>query len=370
MLTSQDTHPINPCKHYPKNKENKDNNQQKKETFPLKNISNIPNVNKQKNMGKKENKNDNINDLKLTKTLSHKTLPHPCDPHYFILPKKGQKELISLNEEKFQSNPQYLTEYSNEIFEHLKKTEQINIPNYEILESNQKEITENARAILINWLFQIQSKFELLPETLYLTINIIDRYLEKNSDYPLRKYQLVGVTAMLIASKYEEIYAPEIRDFLHITKKMFSYEDVIEVENKILSTLKFDLLTASPYIFLVRFHLISGDNMKLFYLSQLFLELSLLSYDVMKNKNSLKASCSLYLARKCQRIDSSNKDKVWSNELKFFSGYDETELRGCIRSIYEVVKKVAAKFKEGKVNAIIEKFKAKEYLEVSKILFH
>lgn len=370
MLTSQDNHPLNSYKRNQKNKENKNDNNQKKNMYPLKNISNIPNINKQKNMGKKDNKNDNKNELKLTKSLSHKTLPHPCDPHYFILPKKGKKELISFNEEKFQSNPQYLTEYSNEIYEHLKKTEQINIPNYEILESNQKEVTENARAILINWLFQIQSKFELLPETLYLTINIIDRYLEKNSNYPLRKYQLVGVTAMLIASKYEEIYAPEIRDFLHITRKMFSYEDVIEIENKILSTLKFDLLTASPYTFLVRFHLISGDNMTLFYLSQLFLELSLLSYDVMRNKNSLKASCALYLARKCERINSSNKDKVWSNELKFFSGYDETDLRGCIRSIYDVVKKVDAKFKEGKVNAIIEKFKAKEYLEVSKIIFH
>jgi len=74
------------------------------------------------------------------------------------------------------------------------------------------------RVILVEWLIEVHLKFKLLPETLFLTINLIDRYCMVKQ--VLRnEYQLLGVTAMLIASKYEEIYPPEIRDFVHITDK-------------------------------------------------------------------------------------------------------------------------------------------------------
>lgn len=79
------------------------------------------------------------------------------------------------------------------------------------------------RIILIGWLVEVHLKFKLLPETLFLTVNLIDRYCEKKQ-IPRINYQLLGVTSMLIASKYEEIYAPEIRDFVYITDKAYSKE--------------------------------------------------------------------------------------------------------------------------------------------------
>jgi G2/mitotic-specific cyclin-B, other len=65
------------------------------------------------------------------------------------------------------------------------------------------------RAILAGWIIEVHHKFELMPETLYLTMYIIDQYL---SLQPVlrRELQLVGVSAMLIACKYEEIWAPEV----------------------------------------------------------------------------------------------------------------------------------------------------------------
>lgn len=74
---------------------------------------------------------------------------------------------------------------------------------------SQADINEKMRAILIDWLVEVHLKFKLVPETLYLTVNLIDRYLER-VEVMRDKLQLVGVTAMLIASKYEEIYAPEV----------------------------------------------------------------------------------------------------------------------------------------------------------------
>ena len=72
----------------------------------------------------------------------------------------------------------------------------------------QKDINPSMREILNDWLIEVHLKFGLLPETLFLTVNLIDRYLSTKSIYR-NKLQLVGVTAMLIASKYEEIYVPE-----------------------------------------------------------------------------------------------------------------------------------------------------------------
>ena len=77
------------------------------------------------------------------------------------------------------------------------------------------------RKVLVDWLVEVHIKFKLLPETLFLTVNFIDRYTEKN-DIPRKDYQLIGVTCMMIAAKYEEIYPPSISNFAYITDNAYS----------------------------------------------------------------------------------------------------------------------------------------------------
>lgn len=69
---------------------------------------------------------------------------------------------------------------------------------------------------MIDWIIQIHYNFKLLPESLYLTVNIIDRYFAKNQ-VNKGEVQLIGVSSMLIATKYEEIYPPLLKDFVFIT---------------------------------------------------------------------------------------------------------------------------------------------------------
>jgi hypothetical protein len=94
------------------------------------------------------------------------------------------------------------------------------------MNTKQTDINEKMRAILVDWLIEVHYKFKLMPETLFLTVNLIDRFLEK-IDVVRTKLQLVGVTAMLIACKYEEIYAPEVRDFVYITDKAYTREEIL-----------------------------------------------------------------------------------------------------------------------------------------------
>jgi len=58
---------------------------------------------------------------------------------------------------------------------------------------------------------------------------------------------------MLIASKYEEIWAPEIRDFVYISDKAYTREQIISMEKVMVNTLGFNFTLPTPYNFLARF---------------------------------------------------------------------------------------------------------------------
>ena len=77
----------------------------------------------------------------------------------------------------------------------------------------QPDLNAKMRSILIDWLIEVHRKFELMPETLYLAVNIVDRFLSLKT-VPRKELQLVGISSMLIACKYEEIWAPEVNFFL------------------------------------------------------------------------------------------------------------------------------------------------------------
>ena len=105
---------------------------------------------------------------------------------------------------------------------------------------SQSDINESMRAILVDWMVEVHLKFKLLSETLFLTVNIIDRYLSLKG-ISRQRLQLVGVAAMLISTKYEEIYPPTVKDFVYITDEAYTKEEVLEMESDILQTLDFDL---------------------------------------------------------------------------------------------------------------------------------
>ena len=143
---------------------------------------------------------------------------------------------------------QFAEEYQEEIIPYLLSLEdkkRIN-PNYML---NQNDINEKMRMILIDWLVEVHLKFKLLPETLFLTINFIDRYLQNNQT-PRDKLQLIAVSSLLIACKYEEIYPPEISSFVYITDNAYKKEDILNYEIKILGDLEYDLTYPTPLRFL------------------------------------------------------------------------------------------------------------------------
>lgn len=190
----------------------------------------------------------------------------------------------------------------------------------------------------------------------------MDRYLCKNN-VEIGIFQLVGIASMFIATKYEEIYAPEIRDFLHICKNLYTREQILHMEYKIMKSINFELLTISPYIFLVRFHFISGDTKQTtFHLPRYILDTCLLNIHFCKYNSSIKAASVLFIARKMMKIDN---DTPWNSALKIHTGVSEHELKPCIKEILKFLKKSLPGLK-GK--SIYNKYNTHSHHYVSKMI--
>ena len=117
---------------------------------------------------------------------------------------------------------------------------------------SQEEINAKMRGILIDWILEVHQKFDMMPESLYLTVYIIDMYLSLQSVLR-RELQLVGVSALLIACNYEEIWAHEVNDFILISDSAYTREQILKMEKAILNMLEWNLTVPTPYVFLVRF---------------------------------------------------------------------------------------------------------------------
>ena len=117
-------------------------------------------------------------------------------------------------------------------------------------------------AYLIDWLAEIHYKFKMWTETLYVTVGIIDRYLSQTPDFKKEDLQCLGITALHIAGKYEEIYPPELKNLLRATDNAVAKEEIIDMEFKILFALQFEVTFPSCLRFLERFSRIAQANEK------------------------------------------------------------------------------------------------------------
>lgn len=113
----------------------------------------------------------------------------------------------------------------------------------------QSEINEQMRVILVDWLIDVHVRFKLQTETLHIAVNLIDRFLARRQ-IRRNEMQLLGVTAMVIAAKYQEIYPPTIEDFVYMTDDACSKPQVIKMEEHVLRELDFSINFPTPNYFL------------------------------------------------------------------------------------------------------------------------
>eukprot|EP01124_Arcella_intermedia_P024137 TRINITY_DN39_c0_g1_i2.p1 TRINITY_DN39_c0_g1~~TRINITY_DN39_c0_g1_i2.p1 ORF type:complete len:335 (-),score=54.40 TRINITY_DN39_c0_g1_i2:150-1154(-) len=280
-----------------------------------------------------------------------------------VVPKKSCDPMVIDEDVKWEDidasdydDPQAVSDYVNEIYEHLmikEKKDKIT-PNY--LEK-QTDINEKMRSILVDWLVEVHRMFKLIPETLFLSVNIIDRYLSLKN-VPRDKLQLVGITSMLIASKYEEIYAPESNDFVYISDGAYSKEQILLMEQQILNTLNFNLLHPSPLHFLRRYSKAAGSDYTIHTLCKYLIELMLLDVGFLKFNASEIAAGAVFLARAMTQ-----KSAFWSGTLEHYSTYSAAHVQPIAHEMNEFLKKS----QKSSLKALKKKYASSKFGEVSEL---
>lgn len=205
-----------------------------------------------------------------------------------------REEVPDLDKEDV-DDPLMVSEYVVEIFEYLKELEITTMANPEYMD-NQNELEWKMRGILVDWLLEVHTRFRLLPETLFLAVNIIDRFLSAKI-VQLDRLQLVGVTAMFIASKYEEVLSPHVQNFRHVADDGFTEEEILSAERFVLAALNYDLSYPNPMNFLRRISKADNYDIQTRTLGKYLLEISCLDHRFIGHPPSQVAAAAMYLAR-------------------------------------------------------------------------
>lgn len=188
------------------------------------------------------------------------------------------------------------SEYVVEIFEYMRTLELTTLPDSNYM-ADQTELTWSMRSVLVEWLVEVHMKFSLLPETLYLAINILDRFLSRRV-VSLPKLQLVGITAMFIACKYEEIINPGLTNFVRLADNGYTEEEVLKSELYVLSVLDYGLHFPNPMNFLRRVSKAEQYDLHSRTLGKYLMEVTLLSEKFVGIPASMIVAACTYFARK------------------------------------------------------------------------
>jgi len=323
--------------------------------FPLQNINNKENENKSSLFVIKEEK-ENV-------PATRKSMINLNDANAVT---KGAVNKNKIKEDKIEVKDYFhslVDEYGDDIFRYLMKNEKLNACDYSDKDlyklQDKKYYNEKNRSILLHWLVKNNNKWKLKDDTIFMAMNIMDRYISKYKSKN-SEFQLIAIASYFIASKYEDIYPPYLDELSQICNYVYSNDDIIRKEYEILVGLNFDILYNSSYKYLTFLHSVSDkDNLKLLYLAQFILEISLDNIDILEYSQSKRALAALLIAKKILLIK-----KSWNN-LRLFYNYDESEIKNVQKKMIMLLNKV---IKSKTKNAIYEKFESSKYKSVSSLL--
>jgi len=264
-------------------------------------------------------------------------------------------------DEKDLENAQLCAEYTVDVYSYLRNLE----PSSTVKANHLLgcSINDKMRAVLVDWLVEVQVQFKLLQETLFSTISIVDRFLAVEGLTITRsKLQLVGVAAMFLASKVEEVYAPACSDFVYITDNAYTEDAIKQMEMKILQTLKFNLFEPLSLHFLRRFSKAGDVDVLQHSLAKFAIELALVEYDLVPIPGSKLAASALCLSLMLLEPQEKQND-IWGETLVFYSGYHKEELMPVVSRLAQ---SIASSFLKGnKMEAIRNKYSGVKFLKVA-----
>ncbi|KAL6985349.1 hypothetical protein U1Q18_018725 [Sarracenia purpurea var. burkii] len=284
---------------------------------------------------------------------------------------RASNDLLIVDVDSNHKDPLMCSLYAPEIYSNLRLMELDRRPSVSYMEMLQQDITPSMRGILIDWLVEVSEEYSLVPDTLYLTVNLIDRFLSQNR-IEKQRLQLLGVTCMLIASKYEEICAPRVEELCFITDNTYTREErrfmpevtwqVLKMESQVLNFLGFHLSIPTTKKFLRRFIQAAQISCKvpcveLEFLANYLAELTLVEHSFVKFLPSLSAASAIFLAR----WTLNQSDHPWNPTLEHYTSYTTSDLKGTVLALQDLQLNTNG----CPLNAIREKYRQQKFKRVA-----
>ena len=295
----------------------------------------------------------------------------PLSPKHGEIPIKDPDDLVPIyfNTSTI-NNIQIPKDYLNVIYYNLLNEEKINLKNFKAeynYMNNQKEITEQMRSILIDWIIDVHGKFGFCDETLYMTVSIIDRY-SSIKKITRNEYQCLGITALMISCKHEEINVPKVEDFIYITDNAYTKQEVFNMEIDILDKLKYNLLYPSPIKFYEYLSLHFGFDKKKHFLGKYLMETFLLNLISIKFKPSIISCACIYIVMKFFKMK--NYKESYLKKWYMIEGKEGFELEhGCgIKDCAQEMCNFVDNIGSTKYLSCQKKYSADDYCNISKLI--
>ncbi|XP_072762964.1 G2/mitotic-specific cyclin-B3 isoform X2 [Anoplolepis gracilipes] len=251
-------------------------------------------------------------------------------------------------------DPFQVSQYAMDIFEYLKERERL----FRIADYMERQVCLSRwmRALLIDWMVEVQESFELNHETLYLAVKLVDLYLTKVT-VGKETLQLLGAASLFIASKFDERIPPMVEDFLYICDGAYTQRELIRMEANVLRVVNFDLGIPLSYRFLRRYARCAKVSMPTLTLARYILEYSLMDYSMVTFSDSKVAAAALLLALLMKDLGG------WTSTLEYYSGYNLDDIKDICNLLNQCLHK---KHKET-LMTVRNKYSHKIFFEVAKL---
>jgi cyclin B len=177
------------------------------------------------------------------------------------------------------------------------------------------------------------------------------------------KLQLVGCAAMLLASKYEEIYAPEVRDFVYISDQAYTREQILAMEEIMLRALQFDLTAPSTLKFADRFVKVTGhhNDERFKHMVNYLIELTLQDYRFVKYVPSMVAASAMFIALRTNSSHSM-RDLAYTPLLERYTQYSKRALKECVSLMWKVLRADSPRYR-----AVRTKYSSRRFSDVARL---
>ncbi|CDK24267.1 unnamed protein product [Kuraishia capsulata CBS 1993] len=226
------------------------------------------------------------------------------------------------------ADPMMVSEYVNDIFDYMKVLEVRTLPDRDYLHW-QRSLKPKMRSILVDWIVEVHLRFRLLPETLYLAINIMDRFMSKES-VQVEKLQLLATGSLFVAAKYEEVYSPSVKNYAYVTDGGFTEEEILSAEKFILEVLDFNMSYPNPMNFLRRISKADDYDVQSRTVGKYFLEISIIDHKFIGLLPSRCSAAAMYVSRKML-----GKDEWSGNLIHYSGGYKESDIKEVCEMLIE-----------------------------------